>query len=76
MHIIQLVSTRLSESERDKVVPLILEGYREAATEAGSSVSGGVPSHPSLFREVMQKKFANERYRGRMHVSDGEENGV
>jgi len=35
------ISTRLSESERDKVVPLILEGYREAATEAGSSVSGG-----------------------------------
>ena len=37
------LSTRLSESERDKVVPLILEGYREAATEAGSSVSGWVP---------------------------------
>ena len=30
--------------ERDKVVPLILEGYKEAANEAGSSVSGGIPS--------------------------------
>ena len=30
--------------ERDKVVPLILEGYREAATEAGSSVSGRITS--------------------------------
>ena len=30
--------------ERDKVVPLILEGYREAATEAGSSVSGRISS--------------------------------
>merc|ERR1712032_1549216 len=36
------ISTRLSEVERDKVVPLILEGFREAATEAGSSVSGGI----------------------------------
>merc|ERR1712117_493612 len=32
---------RLSEKERDKVVPMILEGFREAANEAGSSVSGG-----------------------------------
>jgi len=35
------ISTRLSEKERDKVVPMILEGFREAANEAGSSVSGG-----------------------------------
>jgi len=35
------VSTRLTEGERDKVVPLILEGFREAATEAGTAVSGG-----------------------------------
>ena len=42
-HVIQLcICTRLSEVERDKVVPLILEGFREAATEAGSSVSGGI----------------------------------
>jgi len=35
------VSTRLSERERDNVVPLILEGFKEAATEAGTTVSGG-----------------------------------
>jgi len=47
------ISTRLSEVERDKVVPLILEGYREAATEAGSSVSevtGGCASAASQER--------------------------
>jgi len=35
------VSTRLTEAERDVVVPLILEGFREAAAEAGTAVSGG-----------------------------------
>merc|ERR1711962_825554 len=29
------MGTRLSEKERDKVVPMILEGFREAANEAG-----------------------------------------
>lgn len=35
------VSTRLTERERDNVVPLILEGFKEAATEAGTTISGG-----------------------------------
>ena len=54
------LSTRLTEAERDlvreswptvllmtdpQVVPLILEGMREAASEAGTSVSGR-PSSP------------------------------
>ena len=57
------LSTRLTEAERDlvrenwptvllmldpQVVPLILEGVREAASEAGTSVSGR-SSSPSLF---------------------------
>jgi len=35
------VSTRLTERERDNVVPLILEGFKEAASEAGTTVTGG-----------------------------------
>lgn len=35
------VSTRLTESERDTLVPLILQGFKEAAQEAGTAVSGG-----------------------------------
>ena len=40
------VSTRLTEAERDVVVPLILEGFREAAAEAGTAVSGPAYSFP------------------------------
>ncbi|KAB5574739.1 hypothetical protein PHYPO_G00212500 [Pangasianodon hypophthalmus] len=35
------VSNKLSEKERDKVMPLIIQGFKDAAEEAGTSVTGG-----------------------------------
>ena len=35
------IERRLSPEERDVVVPLIMKGFKEAAREAGSRVSGG-----------------------------------
>ncbi|XP_018023504.1 inactive selenide, water dikinase-like protein [Hyalella azteca] len=35
------VSTKMSEKERDVVVPLMLRGFRDAAAEANTSVNGG-----------------------------------
>lgn len=35
------VSTKMTERERDVVVPLLLRGFKDAAVEAGTSVSGG-----------------------------------
>jgi selenide,water dikinase len=34
------VSTKMTELERDVVIPLLLQGFKEAVKEAGSSVSG------------------------------------
>lgn len=35
------VSTKMTDAERDVVIPIILKGFREGAAEAGTSVSGG-----------------------------------
>lgn len=35
------VSQRMSEEERDKVMPLIIQGFRDAAEDGGTSVTGG-----------------------------------
>ncbi|XP_063280936.1 selenide, water dikinase 1-like, partial [Prinia subflava] len=35
------VSQRMSEQERDKVMPLIIQGFRDAAEDGGTSVTGG-----------------------------------
>lgn len=35
------VSSRLSQKERDVVVPLLLKGFKDLAEEAGTSVQGG-----------------------------------
>nr|XP_061812597.1 selenide, water dikinase 1 isoform X3 [Nerophis lumbriciformis] len=35
------VSNKMSEKERDKVMPLIMQGFKDAAEEAGTSVTGG-----------------------------------
>uniref|UniRef100_A0A914UU41 Selenide, water dikinase n=1 Tax=Plectus sambesii TaxID=2011161 RepID=A0A914UU41_9BILA len=35
------VSTEMTDSERDIVVPLMLEGFRDCAAEGGTSVQGG-----------------------------------
>lgn len=32
---------RLSLQERDKVMPLIIQGFKDASEEAGTSVTGG-----------------------------------
>ncbi|OWK49600.1 Selenide, water dikinase 2 [Lonchura striata] len=35
------VSQRMSHEERDKVMPLIIQGFRDAAEDGGTSVTGG-----------------------------------
>jgi len=35
------VSTKMTEKERDKVIPLIIDGFKDTAKEAGTKVSGG-----------------------------------
>ncbi|KAM9312748.1 selenide, water dikinase 1 isoform 2-T2 [Gastrophryne carolinensis] len=35
------VSNKLTDRERDKVMPLIIQGFKDAAEEAGTSVTGG-----------------------------------
>jgi len=35
------VSSKMTDAERDAVVPLMIKGFKEAATEAGTKVSGG-----------------------------------
>lgn len=35
------VSSRLSQKERDVVVPLLMKGFRDLAEEAGTSIQGG-----------------------------------
>jgi len=35
------VCTKMSEAERDKIVPLMLEGFKDCAREAGTRVTGG-----------------------------------
>uniref|UniRef100_A0A8C4Q0X3 Selenide, water dikinase 1 n=2 Tax=Myxinidae TaxID=7762 RepID=A0A8C4Q0X3_EPTBU len=35
------ISQKLSEKERDKVVPLMVRGFKDAAEEAGTTVTGG-----------------------------------
>ncbi|TRZ09876.1 hypothetical protein HGM15179_017226 [Zosterops borbonicus] len=35
------VSQRMTEEERDKVMPLIIQGFRDAAEDGGTSVTGG-----------------------------------
>lgn len=35
------VSTKMTEKERDVVIPLIMRGFKDAALEAGTTVTGG-----------------------------------
>ncbi|XP_003342045.1 selenide, water dikinase 1 isoform X3 [Monodelphis domestica] len=35
------ISNKMTDRERDKVVPLIIQGFKDAAEEAGTSVTGG-----------------------------------
>ncbi|XP_012870061.1 PREDICTED: selenide, water dikinase 1 [Dipodomys ordii] len=35
------VSNKMTDRERDKVIPLIIQGFKDAAEEAGTSVTGG-----------------------------------
>lgn len=35
------VSTKMTEEERDKVMPLIVKGFKDAAEDGGTSVTGG-----------------------------------
>ncbi|XP_062928698.1 selenide, water dikinase 1 isoform X2 [Mobula hypostoma] len=35
------VSNKMTDKERDKVMPLIIQGFKDAADEAGTSVTGG-----------------------------------
>ncbi|TNN45575.1 Selenide, water dikinase 1 [Liparis tanakae] len=35
------VSNKMSEKERDKVMPLVIQGFKDASEEAGTSVTGG-----------------------------------
>ncbi|MGH0162372.1 UNVERIFIED_CONTAM: hypothetical protein FKN15_071915 [Acipenser sinensis] len=35
------ISNKLTDKERDKVMPLIIQGFKDAAEEAGTSVTGG-----------------------------------
>lgn len=35
------VSTKMTEKERDVVVPLIMRGFKDSAIEAGTTVTGG-----------------------------------
>lgn len=35
------VSTKMTEKERDVVVPLIMRGFKDSALEAGTTVTGG-----------------------------------
>ncbi|EOA93191.1 Selenide, water dikinase 2, partial [Anas platyrhynchos] len=35
------VSQKMSDEERDKVMPLIVKGFRDAAEDGGTSVTGG-----------------------------------
>ncbi|KAH8273671.1 hypothetical protein KR018_007989 [Drosophila ironensis] len=41
MMMLMAVSTRMTEKERDVVVPLMMQGFRDAAREAGTIVTGG-----------------------------------
>lgn len=34
------VSNKMTDRERDKVMPLIIQGFKDAAEEAGTSVTG------------------------------------
>ncbi|XP_074124723.1 selenide, water dikinase 1 isoform X2 [Sminthopsis crassicaudata] len=35
------ISNKMTDRERDKVIPLIIQGFKDAAEEAGTSVTGG-----------------------------------
>ncbi|XP_014804589.1 PREDICTED: selenide, water dikinase 1-like [Calidris pugnax] len=35
------ISNKMTDRERDKVMPLIIQGFKDAAEEAGTSVTGG-----------------------------------
>ncbi|KAJ8250126.1 hypothetical protein COCON_G00233420 [Conger conger] len=35
------ISNKLSDKERDKVMPLVIQGFKDASEEAGTSVTGG-----------------------------------
>ena len=35
------VSSKMTEKERDKVIPLVMEGFKDTAMEAGTKISGG-----------------------------------
>jgi len=35
------VSSKMTEKERDKVMPLVIEGFKDTAKEAGTKISGG-----------------------------------
>jgi len=35
------VSSKMTEKERDKVIPLVMEGFKDTAKEAGTKISGG-----------------------------------
>jgi len=35
------VSTKMTDAERDAVVPLMMKGFKDCAAEAGSDVTGG-----------------------------------
>lgn len=41
MLMVMAVSTKLSERQRDIVVPLLIKGFKDLATEAGTRVTGG-----------------------------------
>ena len=35
------VSTKMTEKERDVILPLMMRGFKDCATEAGTIVTGG-----------------------------------
>ncbi|XP_015685190.1 selenide, water dikinase 1, partial [Protobothrops mucrosquamatus] len=35
------ISNKMTDRERDKIMPLIIQGFKDAAEEAGTSVTGG-----------------------------------
>lgn len=41
MLMVMAVSTKLTESQRDVVVPLLIKGFRDLAAEAGTRITGG-----------------------------------
>ena len=41
MLMILAISTKMTEKERDVVIPLMMRGFKDCALEAGSGVTGG-----------------------------------